>query len=341
MAGRPSDTAVAAAFPGELLRAPEEVASPVLQIVLERARSGSRPRAREDDRLVCLAVEGGGMRGAVAAGMCVALEAAGLAAAFDRVYGVSAGAGAGCAIAAGQAALSATYYEDAATRRVINKLRPLLGRPVVDYDLLFDDIIAAHKPLSLAGLATGPEFRALATSLETRSLRVLQDFADGDELMQAVRASAAIPRLGGAAATFRGERMADGGLIEPIPYPTALREGATDVLVLRSRGAGYRQPALRDLGEYLALRDDAEIVELLRRHHGVYNQQAAELERGGERCRVSQVCVPDGTRLIGRLETRAARVSAALRAGAMAMAATIFTGSIDLCWQPVVYRRAG
>ena len=107
--------ALTAADPAALLRAPDEVlSSPVLQVVFERARAGSRPGFRIDDHLVCLAIEGGGMRGAVSAGMAVVLEAAGLAWAFARIYGVSAGALNGCAMAAGQAALSATYYQDAA-----------------------------------------------------------------------------------------------------------------------------------------------------------------------------------------------------------------------------------
>src|SRR5687767_5231865 len=82
------------------------------------------PGHHGDGHVVALAVEGGGMRGAVSSGMCVLLEAAGLTPAFDRVYGVSAGALNGWATAAGQAALSATHYEDAATRGVINPMRP-------------------------------------------------------------------------------------------------------------------------------------------------------------------------------------------------------------------------
>ncbi|MGL1442055.1 patatin-like phospholipase family protein, partial [Vibrio parahaemolyticus] len=73
-----------------------------------------------------------------------------------------------------------------------------------------------------------------ATSLETMTLRVLRGFEDVEELMRAVHASAALPLLGGDPPTFRGERMVDGSLIEPIPFATALREGATHVLVLRS-----------------------------------------------------------------------------------------------------------
>jgi predicted patatin/cPLA2 family phospholipase len=209
--------------------------------------------------------------------MCLVLGAAGVVDAFDRIYGVSAGALNGWATAVGQAALSATHYEDAARRRVVNRMRALRGRPVIDLDLLFDEIIATRKPLSFERLASGPELRILATSLETLTLRVLEGFADVDELLEAVRASASLPRLGGLPPVFRGERMADGGLIEPIPFETALAEGSTHVLVLRSRPPRYRKPAIMELGELLALRDDPQLLELIRTRHGIYNHQAATL----------------------------------------------------------------
>ena len=213
---------------------------------------------------------------------------------------------------------------------------------MIDFDLLFEELIGTRKPLSFERLSAGPEFRALATSLETLSLRVLADFADGEELVQAVRASAALPRLGGSPPVFRGERMVDGGMIEPIPFVTALAEGATHVLVLRSRPAGYRQPALSELGESLALRDQPGLAELLAARRGIYNRLASELQQRsatsrGDAC-VLQVAVPDGSRLVRRLETNGARLTEALRLGAGAMAAMILTDPIDLCWQPVVYR---
>jgi predicted patatin/cPLA2 family phospholipase len=328
-------------FPTTLLRAPEETADPVLRVILERVRDGSTPRAREDDHVVCLAVEGGGMRGAVSAGMCVLLEAAGVVPAFDRVYGVSAGALNGWATAVGQAALSATHYQDAAHRRVINRMGLIRRRPLIDLELLFDDVIAARKPLSFERLASGPEFRALATSLETLTLRVLQDFDDGAEVLQAVRASASLPRFAGAPPVFRGERLTDGGFLEPIPYETALAEGATHVLVLRSRPAGYRTPAVVERAERLALRDDPRLFELAGARRGLYNRQADALERGragGGGAFVHQATVADRTGLIGRLESDAGRVVEALRLGASAMAAILLTDAIDLCWQPVVYR---
>ena len=214
---------------------------------------------------------------------------------------------------------------------------------MIDFDLLFEELIAVRKPLSFEALLRGPEFRALATSLETRSLWVLEGFAGIVELTQAVRASGSLPRLGGRLPVFRGERMADGGLIEPIPFETAVAEGATHVLVLRSRPAGYRKPPFCGLGESLALHGDPGLVELLKARDRVYNRQAIKLEHEAENpssAHLLQVAVPDHPRVIGRLETNGERISGSLRLGATAMASVMFTESIDLCWQPVVYRAA-
>ncbi|MGZ6670432.1 MAG: hypothetical protein ACXVH3_37925 [Solirubrobacteraceae bacterium] len=51
-----------------------------------------------------------------------------------------------------------------------------MRRPVINFDLLFEELIAARKPLSFERLPSGPEFRAVATSVETHSLLVLADF---------------------------------------------------------------------------------------------------------------------------------------------------------------------
>jgi len=64
----------------------------VLRVLAARARADSKPGAREDGLRVALAIEGGGMRGTVSAGMALALDELDLVPAFDAVYGASAGA---------------------------------------------------------------------------------------------------------------------------------------------------------------------------------------------------------------------------------------------------------
>ncbi|GLW06000.1 hypothetical protein Misp01_11300 [Microtetraspora sp. NBRC 13810] len=63
----------------------------VLRVLADRVRRGSRPGERRDGHRVALAIEGGGMRGTISAGMALALYESGMTHAFDAVYGASAG----------------------------------------------------------------------------------------------------------------------------------------------------------------------------------------------------------------------------------------------------------
>jgi hypothetical protein len=73
---------------GSILRADGRTAQlrhPVLEAIWERARSGSKPGHRSDNYRIALAIEGGGLRGSVTAGMASAVTHLGLADAFDMV----------------------------------------------------------------------------------------------------------------------------------------------------------------------------------------------------------------------------------------------------------------
>ncbi|HWK16892.1 MAG TPA: patatin-like phospholipase family protein, partial [Solirubrobacteraceae bacterium] len=223
------------------LPVPDGIRHPVIDLLLARAAAGSRRGERSDGALVAIAVEGGGLRGAVSAGMCVVLEQLGLIDAVDAIYGTSSGALNGSFTAAGQAALGSANYLDTASLRFANPLRVLRGRPALDFDLLFDDLIRRQRPYSVEGLAAGPAFSAVAVDLTTSELRVLGDFADVEELISAVRVSCSLPLLSGPPALYRGTPMGDGALIESIPFASALADGATHVLALRSRPCDYRR----------------------------------------------------------------------------------------------------
>ena len=223
---------------------------PLFGLLRARAAAHSGPRRRTDPHIVALVVEGGGMRGAVTAGMCLVLEAGRphglgrpcLRLLVGRVVGLLRGRRSGGAV-------GHVSFEDAACRAFIDPSRALRGRPVIDLGFLFDEVIARRRPLSEPGLASGPEFRAVAVSATRAEHRVLRDFESAADLLAAARASCSIPVLTGPPPTYRGEPTVDGGLLEPIPYRTALREGATHVLVLRSRDAAYRAPRQGRLAE--------------------------------------------------------------------------------------------
>src|SRR6476620_9162779 len=90
---------------------------PVLEVLLERQRQGSKPGARTDGLRVGLVVEGGAMRTVVSSGMASALEQLGLRDSFDTVYGASAGAAVGAYFVAGNVRQgTAIFFEHANSR---------------------------------------------------------------------------------------------------------------------------------------------------------------------------------------------------------------------------------
>jgi predicted patatin/cPLA2 family phospholipase len=305
---------------------------PLFGVLLARAREGSRPRHRDDPHVVALVVEGGGMRGAVAAGMCLVLEAAGLMPSVDRIYGCSSGALTGCYAAAGQATQWVAGIRDSACRDFIDPGRALRGGPLLDLDFLFDEVVARRRPLSEAGLAAGPELRAVAVSAAHAELRVLGDFESTADLLGAARASCSIPLLTGAPWTYRGEKMVDGGLLEPIPYHAALREGATHVLVVRSREATYRSRRHDRLAERMLARAHPALAPLLQSCSWRYNRDAAELERG--LAHVQQIAVAPGSHLVPRFSTDPVRIAGDVRLGAYAMASALYGVRATQFWQP-------
>ena len=309
----------------------------VLDVIRRRAEAGSVPGRRSDGHVVSLVIEGGGMRGVVSAGMCAVLEEAGLIDTFDRIYGCSAGAVTGCFTAAGQAVLWATTFEDIAGRELIDPARALGRRPVLDLGFLFEAIIAKRKPLSEAGLSRGPAFRAVAVSVEDPALQVLGDFQDTAELLAAVRVSCTIPVIGGAPASFRGVPMVDGGLLEAIPYKSAMREGSSHVLVLRSRPAEYRTRAHSLVTELTIRRATPGLRAVMRASAARYNRDADTLQELVQRGIVTQIAVPTDSRLVRPLSTDRGRIAESLRLGAAAMASALYGEPTRLMWRPVPY----
>jgi predicted acylesterase/phospholipase RssA len=117
---------------------------------------------------------------------------------------------------------------------------------------------------------------------------VLSDLRDPADTLSAVRASCAVALLSGPPQRFRGEPLVDGGFVESVPYRSALREGGTHVLVLRSRDAGFRLPAYRRRTE-LALRlASPQLASLLRARPQRYNGEAEELEGLASHLRVGR-----------------------------------------------------
>ena len=208
----------------------------VLQALAARRRTGSQPLARDDGLRIALVIEGGGMRGIISGGMALALGELGLVPAFDAVYGASAGAITGAWLLSRPEGLRG-WAEPAYARTLIRRSALLRGRPVADIRALIEDLYQTTVPMDFAAvLASAVELHPLATDTATGQSTDLRPFiGDPAELRLALRASAALPLLGGPPIEFAGRRFYDAGVSESIPYRTALAQGATHLLILRSR----------------------------------------------------------------------------------------------------------
>lgn len=195
---------------------------------------------REGER-VALVVEGGGMRGAVSGGMGLALHEHGLGDNFDAVYGSSAGALNGLWLFSGRAEDGVpTWTDDQLANVVINKRRIFSGGPLVDMHTVIDRVYEQISPgLFQAALEADTEFHPLATDVDTGLAVDLHDqITDRESLVLALRATSTLPMIGGPPVELGGRRYLDAGLSSAIPFQAAIDDGATHMLLLRSRKAG-------------------------------------------------------------------------------------------------------
>jgi predicted acylesterase/phospholipase RssA len=209
----------------------------LLRVISERARAGSRPRDRDDGYRVALSIEGGGMRGTVSAGMALALHELGLMNAFDAVYGASAGAITGAWLLSSTPEGLRGWADPDYARTLIRWSALLRGRPVVDVRTLVEVVYQTQFPMDFASVLASPvEYHPLATDAVTgKSTDLRPLIATAAELRLALRASASLPFLAGPPVRLRDRRFYDAGVSESVPFRTPLAQGATHVLVLRSR----------------------------------------------------------------------------------------------------------
>ena len=211
---------------------------PVLELITERLATGSVPGQRTDSRRLALAIEGGSSRGTYSSGMVLALDELGATPAFDAVYGSSAGALNGAWLLCGRSQTGVrTWWNPIVMRRIINPLHTLRGRAVIDLEYLVHQVYSVLEPMDFPAILANPvSFHPLATDADTGESTDLYPFIDDvDAIKTALAASSCMPVLAGPPIARGGRRFVDAGVAEPLPFRTALVQGATDVLVLRTR----------------------------------------------------------------------------------------------------------
>jgi predicted patatin/cPLA2 family phospholipase len=294
-------------------------------------------RDRPPGSRVALVIEGGGMRGAVSGGMVLALEEHGLAGAFDAAYGSSAGALNALWLVSGRADSGIRTWTDRDWLAfLIRRRRLLVRRPVVDVDTL---VLRRYEQLSPglyeALLSAPTEFHPIATDVATGSpVDLHPDIVDVNTLRTALRASSMLPLLAGPPVPLGGRRLLDAGLSAALPIRAALADGATHILVLRSRRAGETTVAPRGFGarvtSRLLSRIDPQVARAFHARAPAELKDEEMLDRHMadatlQPC-ILQVRPARGSPVPGRLERDIAVVRGGFDAGYAAASATLRGG---------------
>jgi predicted patatin/cPLA2 family phospholipase len=157
---------------------------------------------------------------------------------FDLALGVSVGASNILSYLANQHGRTRRNFLDQMSRPdFIDPWRGLRGGHCLDLDWLWE-AIEREDPLDRrAAAASGVEYGLVATCARTGSPRYLAPTAD--DMLDALKASCALPVLYRNAIAIGGEPFVDGGLSDPLPVREAYRRGARTIVVIRSRAAHF------------------------------------------------------------------------------------------------------
>lgn len=301
----------------------------VAQLLAHRRATTSRAGARDDGARLALVIEGGGMRGAISGGMALALEDLGFTDCFDDVYGTSAGALNAAWFAGRVARDGLDAWADPALRTATLRRRNLLrGRPILDGEYLVDVVYEELTPLPFGDvLRSDVRLHPIATDVSTgRSGDLAPLTTDVPALKRALRASSALPILAGRPVELGGQRWFDGGIAESVPYRTALAQGATHVLVLRSRRVGEQETQEQGrtaamVARYLARHSTALAEAFLERPARLIadDEELDDLEASASGPAVLSLRPAPDTPPISRLERDDARVQAGIVAGQAAV----------------------
>ncbi|GAA2267287.1 patatin family protein [Glycomyces scopariae] len=211
---------------------------PVLELVRARRAEGSAPGARTDGSKLGLAVEGGGMRGVTSGAMLVALDDLGLRPVFDAVYATSSGSiNAAYFLAGGDSWYPLTiYFDDLCTPEFADVRRMLAGRPALNLDYAFDEVLEHRKPLDFERILKSPiDLHVVISEVDTLTATAPHEFASRDDLKSALKASCWMPVAVPGTGVFRGRRAIDGGVLTAHPHLAALADGCTHVLSLSTK----------------------------------------------------------------------------------------------------------
>lgn len=347
---------------------------PVLELLHHRRKQKTDPTAdgeAVDKFKVALAIEGGGMRGCVSAGMVTAIHYLGLEDCIDVVYGSSAGSLIGAYFITRQLPWFGPeiYYDSLTTagNRFIDPKRLLraaglgffnprlwydntfrsIGKPVLDLSYLLERTMQKKKILDwekFVEMQKVQPLKVVASGLKSEKAVVFDmengGFSNMEELGKCMHASMLLPGVSGPVVNMERDAnktklsmakmkskkdnhdsLADALIYEPLPYRSAVTDGATHVIVLRTRADGTDVSGKPSVAERLIMKrffirknKFPNIYKHIRMqlHKKIYAEDIIKLNEASKSERdykdtsmphLMPIAIPPGSEEITRLET--------------------------------------
>lgn len=237
----------------------------------------------------------GALRGVYGGGQVIALEEAGLRQVFDVAVGISTGAPTLAYFLAGQSRMGATIYHDECTStHFISRARLLRGvvtrEYAVDVDYLervFTGAVSSKKLEIETLMRARTKYYIGATDGETGQARLFHPDS-ASSIVDAMKASLALPGLGHGNVQIEGRRYLDGALALPFPAEKVIKRfRPTDLLVLANRSAEYTERSVGFLSDMIFLRKYPDAVrKTLKDREAVFARELSFL-RGQQESRVA------------------------------------------------------
>ncbi|MCC3358639.1 patatin-like phospholipase family protein [Bacillus sp. REN16] len=187
---------------------------------------------------VGLVLEGGGMRGLYTAGILEYFMKQNIY--FPYCIGVSAGACMAASYLSRQTGRNRTVNIDFVNHPNYLSLRNMVKhRQLFGMDFIFDEIPNKHVPYDYdAFYQSKEEFVVGTTDCETGEPLYFKKEDYGNDMLKVIRASSSLPFVA-PIIEFKGKKLLDGGITDPIPLVKAQQDGQSKNVVILTRNRGY------------------------------------------------------------------------------------------------------
>ncbi|MFX3623623.1 MAG: patatin family protein [Ectobacillus sp.] len=226
-----------------------------------------------------LVLEGGGMRGVYTAGVLEFFMDKDLF--FPYVIGVSAGACNAASYLSRQKErnkrVNIGYIDHPQYLSYKNLWRK---KQLFDMDFIFHEIPTKYVPFDFETYMSGKErFLVGTTDVETGEPVYFEKGGTQEEIMKLLRASSSLPFIA-PIVEFRGKKLLDGGIADPIPIRKAQQDGCEKAVLVLTRNAGYmKRPAKFTWMAKRAYREYPKLVESMLSRYEVYNETLSYIDQ--------------------------------------------------------------